>query len=1126
MVSSESLDELLAICDCQNVIFRSVVRRIHGVLATETLRGASLAVQIEAEVEIDDLLQEIETSVYGRTDHSTQRQNVNEWVREIVEAGIIQIPRQTHPEERFLNWEGDWSDDQIAQVEHFQSLFISEQDTLQLDDSVAAILTIELDFWLRRQEELIPELRVLMQEVSNLVDKTSEIHTMEEIPVKDWKIPSHEIKVDFQEGSGVYRGEWLDTPVDVRKVIFPGNCFFEREAKLWGGLSHPNVANLMGVCESEDGKMYFVTEPGELGNLVKYLTACPKDLKDVWLKLYEVALALEYLHERGIVHAGIKPDNIRIGHDKTAKLTGFERSMTIEQLATQEPVTLRGDFRWHATELLNETATPSFASDVYSLAMLIIVAVSGESPYGLGLSDGEVREQIERGRLPPRRGEFSEEQWKLVTNMYCSDPSARIPMHNVVQRLQQLAAEEESLQCGEVSELLNVNTKMKWLEPCTGVKSADAPSQTGRQKLAHHASPAALFTIHPWTVPQHELFFVEGERRGSTSNLVRHLGKWLSADVLLARLCSRDGDAGLEFERNAELWFSLKHPNVQQLYGTCEQNKLYVCECPEGGNLSTYLIERPGQAWQKLLDIALGLRYLHYRGIIHGNLKSHHFLVDREGRAKLAGLECCLEITPVIICGEEEEEKESESARPSYESRWRAPECLKGLSESVKSDIYSLGKCFIETVTGEVPEGNSRADIAVTGNVPVQPSLFGPHHWKIIEEMCSIDENKRPTISEVVHLLTRFVEVANAIEMTPHQNILDILSENPGHQGIICSMALERMVKIEEEWALSGNERRSTIRYVAEDALSQVAECDLRRELELYSQCSMQVHGPQDPDESTQKPSTANTLAQWHIEPAEVTCYDEFIGTGTFANVVLGEWMRTPVAVKQLYDSIAAGRLESFDHEVNLWYPLSHPHIVSLYGACNSGKSFFVCDYASNGKLSEYLKKPEHEQELWRVLYESALGLQAVHARDIVHADLKCDNILVTATGQAKLTDFGLSVRSERGLPLSATATKKNADGAVRWIAPECLRGDNATPSSDVSSFGRCIIEAVTGAFPWKKIDDKVVKSKVLIGKLPPKSEKLSHTEWHQVKAMCLSEPKRRLSLDLVVRVLEKLACR
>ncbi|KAG3146983.1 hypothetical protein PI126_g13069 [Phytophthora idaei] len=437
MVSSESLDELLAICDCQNVIFRSVVRRIHGVLATETLRGASLAVQIEAEVEIDDLLQEIETSVYGRTDHSTQRQNVNEWVREIVEAGIIQIPRQTQfvrglherltalyrrlsidrpvasnsPEERFLNWEGDWSDDQIAQVEHFQSLFISEQDTLQLDDSVAAILTIELDFWLRRQEELIPELRVLMQEVSNLVDKTSEIHTMEEIPVKDWKIPSHEIKVDFQEGGGVYRGEWLDTPVDVRKVIFPGNCFFEREAKLWGGLSHPNVSNLMGVCESEDGKMYFVTEPGEL------------------------------------------------------------------------------------------------------------VAVSGESPYGLGLSDGEVREQIERGQLPPRRGEFSEEQWKLVTNMYCSDPSARMPMHNVVQRLQQLAAEEESLQSGEVSELLNVNTKMKWLEPCTGVKSADAPSQTGRQKLAHHALPAALFTIHPWTIPQHELFFVEVEMAMLVLNL-------------------------------------------------------------------------------------------------------------------------------------------------------------------------------------------------------------------------------------------------------------------------------------------------------------------------------------------------------------------------------------------------------------------------------------------------------------------------------------------------------------------------------------------------------------------------------------------------------------------------------
>lgn len=56
----------------------------------------------------------------------------------------------------------------------------------------------------------------------------------------------------------------------------------------------------------------------------------------------------------------------------------------------------------------------------------------------------------------------------------------------------------------------------------------------------------------------------------------------------------------------------------------------------------------------------------------------------------------------------------------------------------------------------------------------------------------------------------------------------------------------------------------------------------------------------------------------------------------------------------------------SFEDEVNLWYPLSHPHIVSLYGACKANNApFFVCDYASNGKLSDYLKVESPGMSSW-----------------------------------------------------------------------------------------------------------------------------------------------------------------
>ncbi|KAG7376022.1 Leucine-rich repeat serine/threonine-protein kinase 2 [Phytophthora pseudosyringae] len=1063
LVTSTSLYEVLAAFDRHNALFRTL---------------------IETEVEVEQLLREIGTSVYGSSAHDfAQRQDAGERVWECVDAGIAHIPRQLQfvrgLHERLTELHrrlpGDFP---TEQVEYFRSLLEFEHDELQLEASVAETLQTELRFWMRRREELNPKLMELLVDVAQLVGEASKVNTVEKVvvPAKpdsdDWKIPPHEVSVEFHEGGGLYRGQWLDAPVDVRKITDPENAFFEREAKLWD--DHP---------------------------------------KDVWQKLYEVALALEYLHERGIVHDGIKPDNVRVGHDGRAKLTRFESSLTTEQLAAEESVALRGDFRWHTPERV-KGAKPSFTSDMYSLAMIIMVAVSGEPPFGFAVSDGEARKLLEQGKLPSRRGEFSDDQWSLVTHMNSSDSSAQVVMHQVVRRLRQFAAGERSARTAEVGgedgsgvgvlPKKSDGMKLKWPETPMGVKKADAHSHI-------ELSPCAA---SPRTV---------------AGNLVRHLGKWLSADVILARVSSRDDDGGLAFQNNAELWFSLKHPNVQQLYGTCEQHKLFVCEYPESGNLSCYLRERPDQAWEKLFDIALGLRYLHYRRIIHGNLKCHHFLVGREGRAKLAGLECCLqgqEPTPAILRGEDEEEKEGETGRPSYESRWRAPECLRGQPESFSSDIYSLGKCFIETVTGELPEGAFRADIAVTGNLPVQPSVFGLHQWKLVEEMCSVDENKRPKIAEVVHQLGRFVAVDNAMKADVPKSISEIIRESPDQRATISAIVVKRMPKVEHEYADCNIV--STLSAIAKDALYRVADEDLNHTLEGYRQSSSHDHNLRDSD-SAQEVGSLNVPERWHIEPGEVRRVGESIGQGGFAAVYRGEWMATTVAVKKL-DNGRVGYLESFLKEVNLWYPLNHPHIINLYGACKSGdtdnRPFFVCDYASNGKLSSYLKQVDHKRELWRVLYECALGLQAVHARNIVHADLKCDNILVTATGQVKITDFGLSVCKEQGLSCCVTSTTNDATGAVRWTAPECLRGEEATTSSDVYAFGMCIIEAATGDLPWKIREDSPVIAHVLNGELPVKPRIFTHTEWKLVEAMCCSEPENRLSLDLALRVLETLARR
>ncbi|GMF26952.1 unnamed protein product [Phytophthora fragariaefolia] len=118
------------------------------------------------------------------------------------------------------------------------------------------------------------------------------------------------------------------------------------------------------------------------------------------------------------------------------------------------------------------------------------------------------------------------------------------------------------------------------------------------------------------------------------------------------------------------------------------------------------------------------------------------------------------------------------------------------------------------------------------------------------------------------------------------------------------------------------------------------------------------------------------------------------------------------------------------------------------------GEPFFVCEYAPNGTLVRYLR--DHPDQIWLKLYEAAFGVQYLHLRDIVHGDLKGNNIMIGSDMLAKITDFGLSF-------LVNDAKQPAIAGAWHWVAPECLMNHNAHPTfaSDVYSLGMCIVEAL-----------------------------------------------------------------
>ncbi|KAE9113524.1 hypothetical protein PF010_g10053 [Phytophthora fragariae] len=105
---------------------------------------------------------------------------------------------------------------------------------------------------------------------------------------------------------------------------------------------------------------------------------------------------------------------------------------------------------------------------------------------------------------------------------------------------------------------------------------------------------------------------------------------------------------------------------------------------------------------------------------------------------------------------------------------------------------------------------------------------------------------------------------------------------------------------------------------------------------------------------------------------------------------------------------------------------------------CHVGSPFFVCEFATNGTLVSYLRK--YPDELWAKLHEAALGVQYLHARNVVHGDLKGNNIVIGSDKKAKVTDFGLSAVTNDGVD-------PRISEASHWVAPECFIHEFARPT-------------------------------------------------------------------------------
>ncbi len=199
---------------------------------------------------------------------------------------------------------------------------------------------------------------------------------------------------------------------------------------------------------------------------------------------------------------------------------------------------------------------------------------------------------------------------------------------------------------------------------------------------------------------------------------------------------------------------------------------------------------------------------------------------------------------------------------------------------------------------------------------------------------------------------------------------------------------------------------------------------------------------------------------------------ERLLGTGGMSEVWLAEDNRLGrwVAVKILRDSLANREDDLVDtlvQEARIVAKLQHANIVGVYDyGVHKGHHFLVMEYVHGYSVRQLLQTQSRltEGEAIRYGAQVATALHYAHQQNVIHCDVKPENILVNEEGTAKIADFGVAEAVTRTL---ASEQMRDVLGTFAYLAPEVIQGAATDPRSDIYSLALTIYEMVSGRLPF-----------------------------------------------------------
>jgi serine/threonine protein kinase len=587
---------------------------------------------------------------------------------------------------------------------------------------------------------------------------------------------------------------------------------FLREAQAVATWRHENIIQVY-YADQLDGFYYFVMEYIDGLDLEELLAQYAADgelmsCEDVCLVSRAIASALDYAHQKGVIHRDVKPSNVMVTGEGRVVLTDFGLAMDVYQGSLGQ---VFGSPHYIAPEQARSSAEAVPQSDLYSLGVMLYEMLTGVVPFDDPSATSLALQHLTRPPPAPRQlnPSLAEEAEAVLLKALSKSPEERYQTGAAL-----VDALEAALQAGQpvpVEPVLPPPLPAGGESPVARSRSAISVSE----KVASRpqAGVKATSAVRPFPAQDSLLNLQLDEYRleamlgrGGMARIYRGLDVHLERHVAIKVIDTpfrADSDYAVRFEREAQAIAKLEHPHIVRLYRYGRDKDLlymamqYVDGADLEAILDSYQADReyvePEEAARIVRQICLALDYAHAQGVIHRDVKPSNVMLDRQGRVYLTDFGLAL-LTEIGTKGEV-------FGSPHY----IAPEqAISSANVVPQSDLYAVGVILYEMFTGQPPfDAQDPLDVAMLQmrEPPPAPRDLRAEIGPELEEVILKALEKQPqdryqSGAELADALDRALGITKGETRSPSQKTIAYLpsGERADRKGISWSVPVPAAV--------------------------------------------------------------------------------------------------------------------------------------------------------------------------------------------------------------------------------------------------------------------------------------------------------------------------------------------